>query len=500
MYEEEFLDAEGRPFTATREFFEQLRDNYNSYLRTSIPEKVLGIIRKVAGKNISPRYAPVITDHDPSNAMNKKGYVTSLFIEEADGMSVLFANVIITDPVTIKKLKEGCLKEVSVGFSFDDNEEPELREMSLVVRGAVAGAMFLMSKYKKNKRKEKMSSLTKSFKDSMEEVYRKIAIQEMELKELKKLKHEGVKTSKVLSELVKKGCISLAAKKAIYHKLSDSDRKTQNIVFDVLQTNYRYGTVDKGHKANITNAMHFEEYIKANSRGKNMSVTKESDTLVGAVQNELKPNTSSVSEVETQNLLKQFNEALKGINVLQGEIKRLKTQDKEREATFTEVLTFMKKGKFKKAVRLASEYSTPETEEFSEDWEDEDDEEITGKQKSLKKLKESTKNRVMSFLSNLMEASEEHEFGKGGDTDVKDSTKKTQMKRKEDYAEKDDDKKMKEDKDEYCGDKKKMKEDDDDDDDKKKMKEDDDDDDDKKKMRKKKMRSKKMKEDDDDDE
>ena len=428
MYESEFTDVSGKEFTATRDFFERIKTNYEAYLQDSVPSKVVGVIKRVMGRNVEPRFAPVLTDHDPTEAMNKKGHVISLFIEENDGLSVLLCDLLITDKTTIEKIKCGCLREVSMAFGLAEDDEPELKEVSLVVRGAVPGAMVLMSKHLKNKRKRKVTHVLEDVKKELEKDNKEIELCERELKLLNLLSQRGGRSLKFLDTLVKEGCISKAAKKVIHLKMCDKDKKTQNIVLDVLQTFKRYSTVNRGHQADLKGAMAMEEYLKQfSSRGENMIIS-ESSKAFEEVRAKAKGEKTEGEQTETQQLLSQFSALFQEINVLKDSLTKLKKRGKERDATLDEVLGFMKQGEFGKAVKLAEKSSkeNEDTMEFSDTDDEEIETEITSLKKRLKKLRFSSQRKLMNFMTKLMDESEdEYDFGCTSDEKIKGKTRKT---------------------------------------------------------------------------
>lgn len=354
MYEEDFIDSSGQALSVTSELMKKLALSYKKYLKHSIPEKLSRFLKGTKGSNIEPRYKPIIFNHDTQSALNRVGDILDLecveFFDEEENKTNYFlkAYLALKDSVIIEKVKNKLLKSMSIGFTLDENDEPFLDEISFVLSEAVPGAAIYLSKFKKNKTKNKIS---KKFKKLASATYSLAKIDLLNKSKIN-LNVSNKKLEPTLLKFVEKGHLSPAAKKALYYQLCEENPKTQNIVLESLQLLSKYPKVEQTTCADFQGAARMEELLITLSRGEPMSKDKNPFNTTA------KKSTSSSHSLSNTDISDSLQKLIK----LQVKKKMSNTQD-----DWNTMYTFLSNGKTKAALKLASERSEKEVRDMAEE-------------------------------------------------------------------------------------------------------------------------------------
>lgn len=242
----EVTDASGQDFDLNEPALRQLVDNYNRRVNEQY-EKVKtkgivaiakGVIEKLVGKQASEftineiALLPVQYEHSIDNR-NTIGRVVGLMkLGDWDGKLSIFADLLITEPEAIRKIKGGILHQVSISFSVPDMEPDEI---SFTTYGAVEGSEIIS--YSKNYNIPKTQENQEDMNDHSIKLARIQAIdKELQLCRNKREKIQFKQENKKIAQnLITKGIMYSRYKRLIENDLNQfSSKRDRDIATRIL--------------------------------------------------------------------------------------------------------------------------------------------------------------------------------------------------------------------------------------------------------------------------
>lgn len=354
LYEGTFTDSEGKEVEVDGELLERICENFRRSVN-SVPARVRHAAREFFGKNMEPRWPPLIIDHDLNRMDGKRGDVVSLEVKESEGMKYLCGTAVVIGRDSVEAIKKGLLKEVSVGIYA--GEEPVLEEVSFVVRGAVPGAAVLMSAT----RKKRLSN----FKAAVNREINGLVRRKLEVRDSNRLSHAINETGIKLRGLVEKGIISLALQKKFALELAKTSESTQTSVCNCLKLLEEHSPVIRGHAADMLGAMQYESNFES------LSVGELPDMKLQSPFDSLKKSAGDAKEASKKSgdpAASRFAKMVLGARRnAEAEKKILVLEDglAEKDEVMAQASRFMSQGHYKKAAVLLRRHTRHEEEDAS---------------------------------------------------------------------------------------------------------------------------------------